>query len=67
MRDYVINITREEYEKMASLSYEKCNEIVERKLPHSILFGYGYYGYNLVGDIKNNHYYIICHVGNGCD
>lgn len=67
MRDYIIQITEEEYNKLQNMTHADREKAVKAQLDPSILYGYGYYGSSLGYKKEYQSYCVICRVGESCD
>lgn len=60
-------ITKEEYDRLMSLTDAERKAEIEATVPISWWCGYGYYGFRLTHYTNEDKYYIIHTIGSSCD
>lgn len=58
-------ISKEQYEKYKAMSPGKLNNTVEKTIPESWAYGYGWYGAKLA--CTDTEYFIVHTIGESCD
>ena len=58
-------ISKEEYDRLSSMSYGEVDKEIKNNLSDSIIYGYGYYGHDLLEE--NGMYFVGRTTGNSCD
>ena len=58
-------ISKEEYDRLSAMSYGEVDKEIKSNLSDSIIYGYGYYGHDLLQE--NGMYFVGTTTGNSCD
>ena len=58
-------INKEEYDRLSTMSYGEVDKEIKNNLSDSIIYGYGYYGHDLLEE--NGMYFVGRTTGNSCD
>ena len=58
-------IDKEEYDRLSAMSYGEVDKEIKSNLCDSIIYGYGYYGHDLLQE--NGMYFVGRTTGNSCD
>ena len=58
-------ISKEEYDRLSSMTYGEVDKEIKDNLSDSIIYGYGYYGNDLLEE--NGMYFVGRTTGNSCD
>ena len=58
-------ISKEEYDRLSSMSYGEVDREIKNNLSDSIIYGYGYYRHDLLEE--NGMYFLGTTTGNSCE